>query len=364
MFGKLMNNYYYGKSGKGDFKKDDLPDNRFQLFFEMLRVRLGGLCQLNLITVLAFAPLIFVLVSTASTYLSGISMQYDMVQAVSNAGVALESTYTPEQLAEFIEKGTKVLTDAEYESNYIAFWQNYCTPDGMQRFVGGLLSNLMLLLIPCILITGPVEAGIAYITRNWARDEHAFVWSDLKDAVKENWKQGLGVSLITSVLPLVIYIGWNFYSSYSQKNALFMIPQMLILMLGVIWALGMTYMYPMMVSYNVKFRELVRNSLMLGIARLPQTVGVCLLHLVPLAIVVVLLFFTSIGYYAMIVLVFYYIIFGTAFARFINASLANAVFDRYINSHIEGARVNRGLRQDDDEDEEDGDGEETEEPQQ
>ena len=21
-----MNNYYYGKSGKGDFKKDDLPD--------------------------------------------------------------------------------------------------------------------------------------------------------------------------------------------------------------------------------------------------------------------------------------------------------------------------------------------------
>ena len=32
-----MNNYYYGKSGKGDYKRDDLPKTRRQLFFEMLR---------------------------------------------------------------------------------------------------------------------------------------------------------------------------------------------------------------------------------------------------------------------------------------------------------------------------------------
>ncbi len=361
MFGKLMNNYYYGKSGKGDFKKDDLPDNRFQLFFEMLRIRLGGLCQLNLISVLAFAPLIFILVSTASTYLSGLTMQYDMAQTVENAGIVLESGYTPEDLAVFIEKSTQVLTEAEYESNYIAFWQSYCTPQGMRDFLAGLFSSLMLWLIPCILITGPVEAGIAYITRNWARDEHAFVWSDFKDAVKENWKQALGVSAITSVLPIVVYIGWNFYSAYSEKNMFFLVPQMLLLMLGVVWTLALTYMYPMMVSYKIKFFELLRNSLIIGIARLPQTVGVLLLHLVPAAIVLVLLLFTSIGYYALIVLVFYYIIIGIALSRFVNASLANAVFDRFINSHIEGARVNRGLRSDDDEDEEE-DEEETDSP--
>ena len=37
MFGKMMNNFYYGKSGKGDFRKEDLPKNRWQLFWEMLR---------------------------------------------------------------------------------------------------------------------------------------------------------------------------------------------------------------------------------------------------------------------------------------------------------------------------------------
>ena len=353
MFGKLMNNYYYGKSGKGDFKKDDLPDNRFQLFLEMLRIRLSGLCRLNLITVLAFAPLIFVIASTVGTYLSGLSMQYDMVETVNNAGIVLKDGYTSEELAEYMEKGLQALRDAEYESNYLSYWQYYCTPQGMRDFITGLVSRLMLLLIPCILITGPVEAGIAYVTRNWARDEHAFIWSDFKDAVKENWKQGLGVSAITSVLPIVIYIGWNFYSEQSAKQMLFIVPQMLILMLGVIWLLGLTYMYPMMVSYRVKFSELLRNSLLLGVARLPHTVGVTLLHLIIPAIVVFLLFFTSIGYYALIFLLFYYIIIGIVLTRFVNASLANAVFDRFINSRIEGAKVNRGLRSDeDDEDDE------------
>ena len=37
VFGKFLNNYYYGKSGKGDYRKGDLPKNRWQQFWEMLR---------------------------------------------------------------------------------------------------------------------------------------------------------------------------------------------------------------------------------------------------------------------------------------------------------------------------------------
>ena len=47
MFDKLMNSYYYGKSGKGDYTPDDLPKNRWQLFMEMLRTRMSGLCRMN-----------------------------------------------------------------------------------------------------------------------------------------------------------------------------------------------------------------------------------------------------------------------------------------------------------------------------
>ena len=39
MFGKMFNQFYYGKSGKGDFRKEDRPKNRWQLFWEMLKIR-------------------------------------------------------------------------------------------------------------------------------------------------------------------------------------------------------------------------------------------------------------------------------------------------------------------------------------
>ena len=45
----LFNSFYYGKAGKADFTPDQLPKNRVQLFFSMLRVRFSGLIGLNLL---------------------------------------------------------------------------------------------------------------------------------------------------------------------------------------------------------------------------------------------------------------------------------------------------------------------------
>ena len=54
MFGRMMNNYYYGKSGKGDFRKDDMPGTRWQLFTDTLRTRLSALCRLNMLYMLVW----------------------------------------------------------------------------------------------------------------------------------------------------------------------------------------------------------------------------------------------------------------------------------------------------------------------
>ena len=49
-----------------------------------------------------------------------------------------------------------------------------------------------------------------------------------------------------------------------------------------------------------------------------------------------------------IVLGVYYVLIGFGLSRFITASYTNAVFDRFINARIEGAKVNQGLREEDD----------------
>ena len=225
--------------------------------------------------------------------------------------------------------------------------------DSPQQIYNILFSTLVLA-IPAIAITGPVQAGMAYITRNWARDEHAFIWSDFKDAVKENWKQALAISAITGLVPLIMLVCWQFYGGMAQTNGMFfVVPQVLTMALGVIWMMSLVFMYPMMVTYKMSLMTLIRNSLLLSIGRLPQTVGVRLVMLIPTAIAALVAFYTPYMMYAVMALAGYYVMLGNALARFVHASFTNATFDRYINPRIAGVEVNRGLSSEDDYEDED-----------
>ena len=370
MFGRMMNNYYYGKSGKGDFRKDDLPQTRMQLFWDTLRTRLSSLFRLNLIYMVAWIPTFIVILLSVSNFWSMIQNDYMVenndyaayVQVLQDA--KMEVPMTEEQYnsrREFL----RIRSDANYEA-----YTKRATEEGQEkiltqdefiyvRSVGYNFQNelikVLLWLIPCIAITGPLTAGLSYVTRNWARDEHAFIWSDLKDAAKENWKHSLVLSIITGAVPVVVYVGWITYSRMTDRSVLAVIPQMLVAMVGAIWYISITYMHPLTVTYSLKLRDMLKNGFLLGIARLPFSVGIRLLHCVPTLIAAGAVWFFGMDLLLAVVLLFaYYALIGFALSRFITASYTNAVFDRFINSRIEGAKVNQGLREkDDDDDEED-----------
>ena len=309
-----MNNYYYGKSGKGDYQKDDLPRTRWQLFWEMLRVRFAGLFRLNIVSVIAWLPAMYVLIQLMSNLfnIAGVAQTVEMDP----------SAATPEQL-ELVQN--------------------------LRPLYNSVIMRSLLLLVPAIAITGPFQAGMAYVTRNWARDEHAFVWSDFKDALIGNWKQSLVISFITGLVPLIVYVGYQFYGDMGQQNMLFVVPQMLTAMLGLVWTLALVYFYPMMVTYKLNLRTLLRNAFLLSIGRLPQTAGARLAMLVPtLLALAVSWFMPAYTIYALMVLAGYYLLIGNALARFVYASLSNAVFDKFINTRLEGVQINRGLAKEED----------------
>ena len=337
MFGRMMNNYYYGKSGKGDFRKEDLPETRSQLFWDMLRTRLSALCRLNLLYMLVWLPMmIVVMFSVVNIYNSLTS--YMLIS---------ENDY-PAYVEVMQNSGAEsVISEEEY--NLLASQEA-----DLGGYLRSSLTTLLLWLIPCIAITGPFTAGLSYVTRNWARDEHAFIWSDFKDAVKENWKQSLVISAITGFIPMAVYEGWLFYGEMAAQNMILIVPQVLVILVGLIWAISVTYMHPIIVTYALKMKDVLRNGLLLGVARLPFSVGIRLLHCVP-----VILFFVAVWFFGLnlmiglLILGAYYMLIGFALSRFITASYTNAVFDRFINSRIEGAKVNQGLKKpEDDEDEE------------
>ena len=340
MFGRMMNNYYYGKSGKGDFRKEDLPHNRRELFRDTLKTRLSSLCRINLLYMLIFLPTMIVMML----------FYVNILSATSNAMLISENDY-----AGYVEK----LADAEQETALTEAQFNSLKDTGSwySDMIKESLLRMLIWLIPCIAITGPFTAGLSYVTRNWARDEHAFIWTDFKDALKANWKQSLILSVITSILPLAAYVGWDFYGQMAQKNVIMLVPQVLVVLVAIIWSLSITYMHPLVVTYDLKTKDVIRNGLLLGVARLPMSVAIRLLHCVPAVIGGLLMYLWNPWYGAMILFAYYALI-GFSLSRFVTASYTNAVFDRFINPRIEGAKVNQGIHKDEDEEEDEtGEGE-------
>lgn len=274
----FFNNFYYGKAGKADFTPEQLPKNRVELFFSMLRVRFSGLFGVSLLYSLFCLP-------------------------------ALIWSYINVQM----------LFYAENAMNY--------------------MTTYLLLMIPCLALAGVGAPGLMYILRNWARDQHAFTMSDFKDAVKGNWKQGLMAGLINGLSLLLMWVSYSFYGQMAAtNNLLFVIPQAMVIIAGCVWWMMNMVIYPMMVTYDMKFSQLVRNSAIIVVARLPLSVGIWLLSLlIPAAIA----FLAPMGpFFAML----YLMILGFALNGFLYAAYANSCFDKFLNPRIEGAQVNMGLR--------------------
>ena len=312
----FFDRFYYGKAGKHDYTEMDMPKTRVSLFFLVLKDHIFDLIKVNLLQVVFWIPfMVWTFINLAA--IQSIDVETVMAQ----------------------ESGAMEMMNAIV--GYLVMW-----------LIG---------LIPCLAITGPSSAGAAYIMRNWARDQHAFLLSDFKDAFKGNWKQALGVSCITALVPTLVYTGVTYYSQMANTNALMMVPLVLVLSIALMWALMLPLLYPMMIGYELSFKYLVRNAFLMSAATLPQMVLCRLITLIPVAALVMGVYFGN-GIVILVVSL-YYLLFGFAFSRLLYASVANGVFDKYLNPHIEGAQVGMGLRPadadelfDDEDDDEEQDG--------
>ena len=114
---------------------------------------------------------------------------------------------------------------------------------------------------------GPFTAGFSYVLRNWSRQEHAFLVSDFFEYSKKNWKQGLALSVIGTVVTYLFLTAFFFYLRCG-------LPRVLVLTLGAIIAIILIassfYTYPMIVTFDMKLKDVYRNSLIFALAKLPQ----------------------------------------------------------------------------------------------
>ena len=194
-------------------------------------------------------------------------------------------------------------------------------------------------MIPCIMIITVFNTGVFYILRNWARDQHTFTFSNYKDALKGNWKQALLLGLINGISLPVVYVAYTYYGTMGVTGGAFWyVPQMLVVILLCVWWMANMLITPMMVTYDMSFKTLIRNSLIMVLGRVPWSL---LFWGLSVIIPAVLIIFVP---YGVVVAALLYLLLGFSLTNFVYVSYANSCFDRYLNPRIEGAQVNMGLR--------------------
>ena len=287
---RFFSNYFYGKPGQRDFTERDLPTNRRQLFREVLKVRRGNMTGLNLLNLLIWIPAVL----------------WSFLNLVQLSAIA---------------DGSSEVT------------------------LSSLIYSYLLVLFPLTAITGPFTMGVSRVMRNWARDEHADTFGDFLAGVKENWKQGLLYSLICGALPLLLFICVNFYTGMLQASPLFYLPLAITLVAALLWSLSAQLMPTLIVTYRLRFTAVVRNAVLMTLAALPKAIGIKLATLAIPAILLLLMQFAPPAMrWAVPAALVLYAVFWLSFNRLVVASYANACCEKYLNSKIEGAGVNIGLR--------------------
>ncbi len=81
-----------------------------------------------------------------------------------------------------------------------------------RKFWNLFYANLLFLLTNLFVVTrGLADAGLTKITRNYAREKHAFVREDFFETIKRNWKQALAVGIINLVVTAVLVFNGYYY---------------------------------------------------------------------------------------------------------------------------------------------------------
>lgn len=141
---------------------------------------------------------------------------------------------------------------------------------------------IMIVLVTILWGTGPASCGYTYILRNCAREEHAFLFSDFFEKIKENFWHGL-VFFIVDVLMMVIFtVAVLFYHRLSElTGGIYSILYILTILMIILYTIMHFYLYEMAITFKDGILRLYRNSFLMSFATFPAclVIGVAIIAL-------------------------------------------------------------------------------------
>lgn len=117
--------------------------------------------------------------------------------------------------------------------------------------------------IPIITI-GPATAGLTYVLRNYSQEQHADMFSDFLAKSKEHFKKGIITFFLTVITALLAWIAFNFYTTAEMSSTIRVVALIVVIYIVYMLVSVNLYIYPMMVSFDLPFKKILRNSWILA----------------------------------------------------------------------------------------------------
>ncbi len=229
------------------------------------------------------------------------------------------------------------------------------------HFFGKIAIFNYLVFIPFILLT-PCMTAVLRIYRNYVREVPVMLWSDIKQAFKENFFQSFILGILQFFVVVLLCISYNFYSLTAsiQPDSLF--PQVgLAVSYVAAFAVLIISAYAMMmiVTLNLKLGQIIKNSALFVVGCLPRNVLMILALAVWTGFCGVLVYvaiFTNIaivgGFVLLIIALFFMAFTLYIMAYFTFPAIQKHILDPYYESHPEETSNSlKSMKTDEDNDE-------------
>ncbi|NLM76064.1 MAG: DUF624 domain-containing protein [Clostridiaceae bacterium] len=193
----------------------------------------------------------------------------------------------------------------------------------------GYPAAFLFLAVPAITV-GPAQAGMTYLLRCYSLEIPTFTWSDFKDKMKENLKQGTIVCIINLLLTAFFIFDLYIYSQMNTgSDLIFTVANSLLFMMLIIFIMMNFYIYPMMVTYELNLKALYKNAFLFALAKFLPNLGILVLCIILILGPIILI--DLIGNFIVVFLTYlYYIILGFTLPGLIINFYVNPVIDKYL----------------------------------
>lgn len=203
----------YTKSGKG-ISKEDVEKTGTALYFDILFRRFGKFISLNLLYLLVSIPAIIISFFIAN-YLMSAVINFEGKEITESISAAMLILSVPFTAAIFQATGS-----------------------------------------------GPATIAINSITGKYVKDTHSWIWSDFIGNIKRNFKQGIAIYLINTLVFFACAFAFLFYN-YVMGGAIAGVLRTVIIVISAVFFIMQFYTYRIAAEFELKTKHIYRNALLL-----------------------------------------------------------------------------------------------------